>query len=123
MTRAKSRLIMTYATWRRMYYQEKRRASRFIREMPKECVLRHGSSQRVYAADCVEPVDDGEVVREAVCEEGLVIGQKVRHPKFGVGKIIQCEGHGESARIAVKFELAGLKWLVAKFAKLESVSY
>jgi DNA helicase-2/ATP-dependent DNA helicase PcrA len=38
MTRAKSRLFLTYATWRRMYYQEKRRASRFLKEIPKKCI-------------------------------------------------------------------------------------
>ena len=44
---------------------------------------------------------------------GLSIGQSVQHARFGMGTIIQCEGSGPSARIAVQFENEGLKWLVA----------
>ena len=46
---------------------------------------------------------------------GLNMGQRVMHHVFGDGIIVQCEGYGEHARIQVRFESAGTKWLIASF--------
>ena len=123
MTRAKKQLFMTYATWRRMYYQERRRPSRFLREIPEECVEKNRRYGSRYSEDCTPAhnFSSNEIVRESVCEDGMRIGQQVRHAKFGVGKIVQSEGSGDSARVAVHFNNVGLKWLVAKFARLEEI--
>lgn len=45
-------------------------------------------------------------------------GMAVIHPKFGPGKILQCEGQGENARITVFFKNVGQKKLVARLARL-----
>ncbi len=45
-------------------------------------------------------------------------GLAVIHPKFGPGKILQCEGSGENARLTVFFKNVGQKKLVARLAKL-----
>ncbi len=45
-------------------------------------------------------------------------GMAVIHPKFGAGKIMQCEGTGENARLTVFFKNVGQKKLVARLAKL-----
>jgi DNA helicase II / ATP-dependent DNA helicase PcrA len=45
-------------------------------------------------------------------------GMAVIHPKFGSGKILQCEGEGENARLTVFFKNVGQKKLVARLAKL-----
>ena len=45
-------------------------------------------------------------------------GMAVIHPKFGAGKIMQCEGKGENARLTVFFKNAGQKKLVARLARL-----
>jgi DNA helicase-2/ATP-dependent DNA helicase PcrA len=125
MTRAKEFLFISYALWRRMYYQEKRIASRFLREIPDECLDRSGRNGNRYGEDISYTahavVDEEGLTREAICEDGLAIGQHVRHPKFGAGRIVQCEGSGDSARLAVDFKSVGLKWLVAKFARLEEI--
>jgi len=52
---------------------------------------------------------------------GLRLGQHVRHAKFGDGVILNCEGHGSSARVQVNFQRAGTKWLVVAYANLEAV--
>jgi DNA helicase-2/ATP-dependent DNA helicase PcrA len=40
------------------------------------------------------------------------------HPKFGEGTVLNAEGQGSSARIQVKFDTAGAKWLVLAYANL-----
>jgi DNA helicase II / ATP-dependent DNA helicase PcrA len=45
-------------------------------------------------------------------------GMAVIHPKFGAGKILQCEGSGEDARLTVFFKNAGQKKLLARLARL-----
>jgi DNA helicase-2/ATP-dependent DNA helicase PcrA len=50
---------------------------------------------------------------------GLKLGQRVNHPTFGEGVVLQFEGDGDRARIQVNFARAGSKWLVAGYAKLQ----
>ena len=54
-------------------------------------------------------------------EDGIALGQKVLHPKFGQGIVLNYEGSGESARVQINFESAGTKWLVLSFANLEVI--
>ena len=51
--------------------------------------------------------------------DGIRLGQRVRHGKFGEGVIMNCEGQGQQARVQVNFERAGAKWLVLAYARLE----
>jgi DNA helicase-2/ATP-dependent DNA helicase PcrA len=53
--------------------------------------------------------------------DGFRLGQRVRHPKFGDGVVLNSEGSGAGARIQVNFEMAGAKWLVLTYARLEPV--
>lgn len=126
MTRAMKKLYLTYAEIRRLHGTESyHRASRFIREIPESCVreirmkstvTRTLSSYRPKpASQPTPPVSNPNPVN------GLRMGQRVRHPKFGEGIILNHEGYGEDARIQVKFRKAGDKWLVAAYAKLEPV--
>jgi DNA helicase II / ATP-dependent DNA helicase PcrA len=50
---------------------------------------------------------------------GFSLGQRVLHPSFGEGVVLQFEGDGERARIQVNFDDAGTKWLVVGYAKLQ----
>jgi DNA helicase-2/ATP-dependent DNA helicase PcrA len=43
------------------------------------------------------------------------------HAKFGEGVILNYEGAGKQARVQVKFDEAGSKWLMLSFAKLQVV--
>ena len=52
---------------------------------------------------------------------GLSIGQSVQHARFGDGVIVAAEGSGNDARVQVKFETAGAKWLMLAVAKLTPV--
>ena len=52
---------------------------------------------------------------------GLRLGQRVQHPKFGQGVVLMYEGQGAQARVQVNFEAAGSKWLVVTYANLVAV--
>jgi DNA helicase II / ATP-dependent DNA helicase PcrA len=50
---------------------------------------------------------------------GFSLGQRVVHPKFGEGVVLNSEGRGPQARIQVNFKGVGAKWLVLAYARLE----
>lgn len=119
LTRAMEKLYLTHAETRRLHGRETfQRPSRFLRELPEgliEEVRLRGQVSR--------PVSAGKPVRqESVAEEdgmpSLSLGQRVSHPVFGEGVVIDAEGQGQRARVQVSFEEAGDKWLVLGFAKL-----
>jgi DNA helicase-2/ATP-dependent DNA helicase PcrA len=45
----------------------------------------------------------------------------VRHAKFGLGTVIECEGEGEDTRLTISFPGYGRKKMVEKYASLERV--
>ncbi|ELS8947889.1 hypothetical protein K6U18_03580 [Vibrio fluvialis] len=47
------------------------------------------------------------------------LGDRVVHPKFGSGTVINFEGTGRQARVQVAFNEEGIKWLVTQYAKLK----
>ena len=49
------------------------------------------------------------------------IGQVVKHAKFGLGTVVNCEGSGDSMRLQIKFKKVGTKWLISSYANLELV--
>ncbi|MCK9782309.1 MULTISPECIES: DNA helicase II [Enterobacterales] len=115
-TRAMKKLTLTYAENRRLYGKEvSHRPSRFIGELPKECVeevrLRATVSRPVNHSRLGTPIIGNDT--------GYSLGQRVKHPKFGDGTIINIEGSGEHCRLQIAFNGEGIKWLVAAFARLE----
>ncbi|WP_447927456.1 DNA helicase II [Vreelandella sp. EE27] len=120
-TRAMQKLYLTHAETRRLHGKEVfPRPSRFLRELPphllEEVRLRGhvarpvtASARPNYAQTSIE--SDGELPE-------LHVGQRVSHPVFGEGMILNAEGQGARARVHVSFEGEGDKWLVLGFAKL-----
>ncbi len=51
-------------------------------------------------------------------ESTLKIGDKIKHPKFGIGEVIQVEVHDSSARITIQFpndtKTLDEKWIISK---------
>nr|WP_113866006.1 DNA helicase II [Brenneria salicis]NMN90173.1 ATP-dependent DNA helicase UvrD [Brenneria salicis ATCC 15712 = DSM 30166]RBP63205.1 ATP-dependent DNA helicase UvrD [Brenneria salicis ATCC 15712 = DSM 30166]RLM30898.1 DNA helicase II [Brenneria salicis ATCC 15712 = DSM 30166] len=117
-TRAMQKLTLTYAESRRLYGKEAyHRPSRFVGELPAECVeevrLRASVSRPVNHQRLGTPVSQND--------SGYTLGQRVRHTKFGEGTIVNLEGSGDHCRIQVAFQGQGIKWLVAAYARLETV--
>ena len=51
----------------------------------------------------------------------LSVGMVVQHDRFGVGEVQSTEGVGENAKATIKFQNAGVKTLLLKFAKLKII--
>ena len=119
MTRAMRQLYLSHAESRRLHGQENfSQPSRFLREIPAELMeemrVRPQISRPVYAGSSASSV------RETAA--GFQLGQRVSHPKFGDGVVLNVEGQGGSARVQVNFEGAGSKWLVLAYANLQVVA-
>ncbi|RDB44608.1 DNA helicase II [Halomonas sp. DQ26W] len=123
LTRAMRKLYLTYAEIRRMHGKETfQRASRFLREIPDEYMeevrLRGQISRPVTAMRPAVGLSRQTSVNGGGDLPSLSLGQRVQHPVFGEGVILNAEGDGERARVQVSFEGDGDKWLVLGFAKL-----
>ncbi len=115
MTRARRHLYLCHAERRRLYGRDTYALpSRFLDEIPSEHLepVRAGF-QVTPAASVPARRDDGT---------GLKVGQRVLHPKFGEGVLVDVEGSGKNARVQVNFEDVGLKWLVLGYANLDVVA-
>lgn len=51
------------------------------------------------------------------CTDGLAVGKRIEHQRFGVGIVETLEGIGENARATIDFRNVGRKTLLLKFAK------
>ncbi|MDT8423653.1 MAG: UvrD-helicase domain-containing protein [Desulfuromonadales bacterium] len=135
MTRAMDKLYLTRARRRRVFGEYQfNLPSRFLEEIPAHLLeqpaapaLHHAQGHNLASVFAQLPVgeaqadddfgNDIEVIPEA--EEGLRIGLRVRHAKFGVGFIRRIEGQGENQKVVVYFKTVGPKKLLLKFAGLE----
>ena len=120
MTRAKRKLCMSYAESRRLHGSDVYpMPSRFLRELPAERI-----EQVRLRGTVVRPaarIPSGRPTARAPAHggsDGLRLGQRVEHPKFGEGVVLMYEGQGSHARVQVNFKAAGSKWLVVAYANL-----
>ena len=118
-TRAMQNLFISYAEVRRLHGQESYNApSRFLKEFPSELL----NEVRVKASVTRPVIHSAAVIDrlkiKKMDESGFYLGQKVRHAKFGDGKVLMFEGDGDAARVQVSFQ-GDEKWLIMKYAHLE----
>ena len=52
----------------------------------------------------------------------IVVGSRVEHSRFGLGRVTAIEGSGENTKACVTFNNCGEKVLLLKFARLKVVS-
>ncbi|GMR01300.1 MAG: DNA helicase II [Gammaproteobacteria bacterium] len=117
-TRAREQLVLCCAEHRRLYGQDLYpSASRFVSEIPEHLVnevrgqhnTRHTVTLSQYSSSACKS-------KETV--NGIYVGQRVIHKKFGEGVVTNLEGSGSHARVQVNFEYEGSKWLVMAYANL-----
>ncbi|MCV2402056.1 DNA helicase II [Marinomonas sp. C2222] len=129
-TRAMEKLYITYAESRRLFGSESFNSpSRFIKEIPAECLeevrLRSQVSRPVsldrpdYNLEKMKLKNSSVLNQHKAPEVNVSMGDRVKHPVFGEGLVINYEGQGPQARVQVNFDDEGSKWLVLSFAKLE----
>ncbi len=117
MTRAMEQLVLSYAESRRLHGSETYpMPSRFLREIPDPLIEEIRSRPQI-SRPAYRPA------ASSLDEEtgGYRLGQRVLHPKFGEGVVLNAEGQGASARVQVNFEAVGSKWLVLAYANLETL--
>lgn len=121
-TRAMRKLYLTHAEIRRMHGKETfQRPSRFLRELPESLLEEIRLRGQVSRPVTARPSPSRWQQAGIEASDGLpalALGQRVSHPVFGDGVILNAEGQGERARVHVSFEDEGDKWLVLGFAKL-----
>ncbi len=118
-TRARQQLYLTHAEARRLYGSETfPRRSRFLDEIPAELIeeVRLGGSVAMAASNYAFGATP--VQQES---DGLRLGQRVQHAKFGEGVVLDVEGQGAQARVHVNFDAQGAKWLMMAYANLQPV--
>ncbi len=118
LTRAQERVHLFHASFRRTWNAAGGGASRFLSEIPEDCVEWVGgqpwAQPRPAARSRRREEGEGRSARAA----GSPIGVRVSHPQFGEGVVVACEGMGERAKLTVEFRRAGTKKILAAFAEL-----
>jgi DNA helicase-2/ATP-dependent DNA helicase PcrA len=126
-TRARERLTLIRATRRHVFGATQFNfASRFLEEIPAELLEYESPRPRFSAAlegDSTSGSQDFPTMREPeeVAGGTYSVGMKVVHPMFGVGTVKRCDASGEDEKVVVQFQRAGVKKLVARFARLQIV--
>ncbi len=141
-TRARKQLILSYAQIRRLYGQVRPgNPSRFLEEMPREDVEwigiaprgtaptrgRSGAGYGGRAPIASDPWDDVVAPTSPVVESGesyvdygevgagVVRGMRVRHKKFGIGKVLSVDTMGMTPKVEVIFQSGEKKRLALRF--------
>jgi DNA helicase-2/ATP-dependent DNA helicase PcrA len=113
-TRARERLIFTYAHERLHFGQHSfRQPSRFLEEVPPELIEGH------------EPDRDEEEMLghydPPPASADLAVGDRVESEHFGRGTVERLQGTGINARATVRFAQHGSKLLLLQYAKLKVI--
>jgi len=142
MTRAKQRLFLSRAEERSTFGVGRANLpSRFLDELPTELLQleqKKGKMESLFSQETPwrNDVDQTGVKTDdlsqetsypegggiALSPEGffqLKIGMRVRHPKFGQGKVVSVEGIDEDQKATIVFQNVGAKRLKVRYANLE----
>ena len=129
MTRAKKHLTLTHARFRRIRGRPTRCvASPFLAELPPETVRRADETTGTQPA----PLDGGRgytgpgpdrlTPDETDPETGLAVGELVRHPTYGLGRVRHFTVGGGRRLVRIHFNTVGEKLLDPRLARLERVA-
>lgn len=133
LTRAMDILYLTGAACRYVYGTPQWRApSRFLSEIPKDMIQFTGKAAGIVATQNglyevanakkkeFDELKDPEWDDEPVMAP-YMLGDTVKHPKFGRGMVLGLMGSGEDLKVTVSFPNHGKKQLLAKLANLEKI--
>jgi DNA helicase II / ATP-dependent DNA helicase PcrA len=118
MTRSRNKLYLTCASERRLYGTRRwNMPSRFINEAGVNLDFVCRSMTHQYGRN-----DSPEEASQEFTGHGSVwrVGQKINHPTFGPGKIIEKSGSGDDLKMVILFNDGQKKKIVAKYAHLET---
>ena len=142
-TRAKRRLIMSYADTRRSFGQsvENCEPSRFLAEVPDDVLKivriaqssakdnwvksrksKYNNYSEVDMETAITQQEGAKIAQSGMDdmkEMGYELGKRAFHKKFGYGRIDGFEGAGQDRKVVITFEKHGKKKLLAIMANLE----
>jgi len=124
-TRAKQRLVLSFAAVRRIFGQQRVGIpSRFLTELPGEDIEWIGARSSSPSSSASETEERHHEPSESYIDysegsdlsdlEGLRRGMQVRHPKFGVGEVREVM-QGSPPRVAVRFAGWGTRTIIASY--------
>jgi DNA helicase-2/ATP-dependent DNA helicase PcrA len=116
-TRAKQRLVLSYALHRRSQGYAASEPSRFLREIPQEqLTLLHARSSEPSA-----PRERAMPEPDASDDFPFRLGAKVRHARWGEGLVVGLERERDEVIATVRFASVGRKRLSLQFTQLEEI--
>ena len=113
-TRAKQLLYLTSAASRSLYGEARTSfPSRFLREIPADLTVSavHAEPQNI------RPPQAAAAVRRE--SQSYSEGERVSHPKWGLGVVVSVKGAGDNAILSVAFPGLGIKQLAVVYAVLK----
>ena len=117
-TRSQRHLLLTHTRYRTIFGQTQPVIpSRFLDELPSDATQVIDTSE-----DEPEMADDDHAVFDENDEGFIRHGMIVRHPQFGLGRVIDVNTRASQARANIRFERVGMKTLMLQYARLEIVS-
>jgi DNA helicase-2/ATP-dependent DNA helicase PcrA len=119
-TRAEEHLLLSKAAYRTLRgLRERTVTSPFLMEIPQECLevvdhtgLSFGSRGR--------ELRERAALEHDHASTRFKVGQLVRHPTFGLGRIQDIADMGSQTRAVIQFNAAGKKTLILEYARLEA---
>jgi len=125
MTRAMERLTLCNATLRRLHGSVRYNPpSRFLAEIPDELITGRRVRSRMSPVPSA-PIresgpridySDSQLTHDDV--PSLEPEQRVEHPIFGAGRIMEVVGSGDAAKATIRFDRAGVKVIKVKYGQL-----
>ncbi len=142
MTRAETKLYLSWARYRRRFgggMPEVSLPSRFLKEVPANLIervrgdqghvdlfaeryqVRESAQRNLYTGKTYNSVEN---IRQFFSEKGMPVPQGISNPlpvhaKYGRGTVLRLEGSGEDTKLTVSFPGYGLKKLIAKYAGIK----
>ena len=117
-TRAREHLYMTYCATRRLYGQVNANLpSRFILEAKlfgRSATASGGGTSSPYGS-----VGSAAAPALRASVKGFKSGQRVAHPQFGRGIVVEVSGAGETMKVTVRFDDGRVAKLLTRYAPLE----
>jgi len=127
-TRARERLYLTRARMRSSWGAPvSNPPSRFLAEIPPEVLDLRGEEGSGGAGTAprtapwrsgARPAGRGGAAVEVV---SLTPGDRVSHPKFGLGTVVTASGQGDRAEASIDFDVEGTKRLLLRYAPVAKV--
>ncbi|MFW5863084.1 MAG: 3'-5' exonuclease, partial [Spirochaetota bacterium] len=135
-TRAKDRVYLTNAHQRRVYGNtQDKLPSSFLNEIPPELLktTTHGPQENSVSYNAApawgrNSIHEKRVPREsapspgqAISDSQYSVNQRIMHPRYGTGKIVEIQGKGDNVKLTIRFSSGGSKSFLEKHTPLERI--